>query len=110
MINEKTRRPRRLSKESLNRTKWAAGGLSVLAFAGSLFGIIALNPGVKLAAASQGVAQPVAPQAPSSVIAPDNGLSAGGLPAAPQLNSGALTAPIQPQVQRLRPFTRTRGS
>jgi hypothetical protein len=124
MTDDKARRPRRLSKTFLSRAKWAAGGLSVVAFAGSLFGIITLNPGVKIAAASANMAgQPTAPTPPPGFVPPVSNISSNsaansansfldnsGTLVEPQAPAGAFTMPAAPVMPQMQPFARTRGS
>ncbi len=97
------RRRGRPAKAALARLKVTAIVVAVAAFAGSLGGIVALNPGTKQASAAASV--PAGSQAtPVNIIVP-------GEPAAPQINSVPLQLP-QPaqQSQLFMPRTRTRGS
>jgi hypothetical protein len=89
-----TGRGRRPSKAHLKRIKLLAVILSIVAFIGSLAGVAIANPGT--ANRSVQAAQPVA-------IVQDSG-SRG------RLNNESLVIPSRPQMPRVRPMTRTRGS
>lgn len=84
----------RTSKAFLGRIKVLAVIVSVVAFVGSLVGVAIANPATanRSAAASQ----------PAVVLqATDLGV---------QPSAGSLILPAQPQMPRIRPMTRTRGS
>jgi hypothetical protein len=89
-----TRRAKRPSKASLARAKLVAVVLSVLAFIGSLATVAIANPATRNRAL---------PAVQSVVIQPPLGQGTG-------LDVGSLVLPVQPQMPRLRPLTRTRGS
>jgi hypothetical protein len=89
-----TRRAGRPNKASRGRIKVFAVILSVVAFIGSLAGIAIANPATGNRVAQ--VAQPAV-----VLQAPD--LQA-------QLTAGSLVLPARPQMPRIRPMTRTRGS
>ena len=96
-----SRRPRP-SKAFLERAKLTAIALSVVAFVGSLAGVIVATPNTKQAI--DGLQPAISAPAPSS--------SAN----VPQLDSqlsnteAPLVLPARPQMPSLRPLTRTRGS
>jgi hypothetical protein len=89
-----TRRGRRPNKALLGRIKIVAVILSIVAFVGSLAGVAIANPAT--ANRTVQVAQNVA-------ISP-----APGIQTPPSI--GSLVIPTQPQMPRIRPMTRTRGS
>jgi hypothetical protein len=96
----------RVSKESLHRLKVSAVVVAIAAFAGSLGGIIALNPGIKQASA----ASPASGNqtAPATIAIPPE-------PTAPQISSAPLQLPQLPQISQSQgqffvPRTRSRGS
>ena len=84
-------RPR---KASLGRIKLLAVILSIVAFIGSLAGVVIANPGT--------ANRPVQAMQPAAIRqSPDlQGLS----------SDGGLVAPSRPSLPRVRPMTRTRGS
>jgi len=98
------RRRGRPSKAALARLKVTAIVVALAAFAGSLGGIVALNPGVKQAtSASTASASTGGQVAAVKIVVPAE-------PAAPQINSAPLQLPQPSQSQLFLPRTRTRGS
>ena len=100
------RRRGRVSKETLHRLKVSAVVVAIAAFAGSLGGIVALNPGIKQASAATPAGSNQA--GPINIVVPPE-------PVAPQLSSAPLQLPQLPQVsqsqgQFFMPRTRSRGS
>jgi hypothetical protein len=91
-----TRRSRRPSKVALKRIKVLAIILSFVAFVGSLAGVAIANPATanRQTAVVQSVA--VGQSQVPSIQAPSNG--------------GNFFLPAAPQMPRVRPMTRTRGS
>jgi hypothetical protein len=89
-----TRRGRRPNKALLGRIKIVAVILSILAFVGSLAGVAIANPATanRTVKVTQGLA-----------ISPVPGIQT-------PPNIGNLVIPTQPQMPRIRPMTRTRGS
>jgi hypothetical protein len=94
-----TRRRGRPSKAVLARLKVTAIVVAIAAFAGSLGGIVALNPGVKQATSASTGGQVAAVK----IVVPAE-------PAAPQINSAPLQLPLPSPSQLFLPRTRTRGS
>jgi hypothetical protein len=92
-MNE-TVRSRRPTKASLGRIKLLAVILSFVAFIGSLAGVAIANPAT--ANRSAPAVQPVAVDRALGIQR--------------QFNSGSLAIPSQPQLPRVRPMTRSRGS
>jgi hypothetical protein len=89
-----TSRKRRPNKAFLGRIKILAVILSIVAFVGSLAGVAIANPATanRTVQVAQGVA-----------ISPASGIQAPS-------SIGGLVIPAQPQMPRIRPMTRTRGS
>jgi hypothetical protein len=92
-MTEKSR-PRRPTKASLGRIKILAVILSFVAFVGSLAGVAIANPAT---------AHRPAQVAELSAIAQNPDLQV-------QSSGGSLVMPSRPQLPRVRPMTRTRGS
>jgi hypothetical protein len=94
------------SKATLGRVKLGAIAFSVVAFVGSLAGVIRATPNTVKAPVA---AQPVVVAQAQSLQRPafDQQTS----PFANDINNDpSLVMPVRPQMPTLRPFTRTRGS
>jgi hypothetical protein len=95
------RRRGRPSKAALARLKVTAIVVAVAAFAGTLGGIVAVNPGIKQTSSTS--ASTGGQVASVKIVVPAE-------PAAPQINSAPLQLPQPSQSQLFLPRTRTRGS
>ncbi len=92
-----TRRRGRPDKGALRRLKVAAVVVSVAAFAGTLGGIVALNPAIKKTASA------ASPASSANIVVPAE-------PAPPQLNSVPLILPPSASAPLFVPRARTRAS